>query len=112
MKAQAFSLAISLALVSGTSLGQREGERPPRPDSASNAAIGGWCDALTGEKKQECLRDERRREKEKASQGRSTSGSCDALIGPERERCLREGGSLEVKALPGGASSGGSGTDQ
>ena len=32
------------------------GERPPRPDNASNAAIGGWCDALIGPDKERCLR--------------------------------------------------------
>lgn len=68
------------------------------------APIGGWCDALTGEKKEECLREERRRQ-EQDKQGAKRE-RCDALIGPERERCLRRGGSLEVNAEPGGASTG------
>jgi hypothetical protein len=69
-----------------------EGERPPRPAAASNAAVGGWCDALTGAKKEECLRDERRRDESKPqAEDRGTRGACDAP-GVERERCLRQGG--------------------
>jgi hypothetical protein len=75
---------------------RREGERPPRPDNASNAAIGGWCDALTGAKKDECLRDERKRQEEKA--GSDTRGSCDTLVGPDKASCLRQGGRVEVDA--------------
>jgi len=99
------SLAAAAVFVSASSLAQQAppGERPPRPDNASNAAIGGWCDALTGAKKDQCLRDERRREDEKAAQGgpstgSSTRGSCDSFIGPDRERCLRQGGTVEVDA--------------
>lgn len=44
----------------------QSGERAPRPESASNARVGGWCDALTGEKKEQCLRDERRKKKRSA----------------------------------------------
>ena len=98
MKANAWGFGIAAVLTCGSALAQQaEGERPPRPDSASNAAIGGWCDALTGAKKEECLRDERRRQEEK-KQGATTRGSCDPLVGPERERCLRKGGTLEVDA--------------
>ena len=88
--------AVAAALISASAFAQqvRDGERPPRPDSASNAAIGGWCDALTGAKKEQCLRDERKRQEEKA--GSSTRGSCDALLGPDKERCLRQGGTVEV----------------
>ena len=104
-------LAFCLALfASPVCVGEsmRDGERPPRPEGASNAAVGGWCDALTGAKKDQCLREERRREQEKAAQDerRGTRGSCDALIGPEREGCLRRGGSIEVRT-EGGASAGG-----
>ena len=101
--------AVAAAFLCSAAFAQapKEGERAPRPDSASNAAVGGWCDALTGAKKQACLRDERRREQqEKAREGRSTQGSCDALIGPERDRCLRQGGSIEVRSGS-GASAGG-----
>jgi hypothetical protein len=100
MHAQALIAAASAALVFGSAAAQdaRDGERPPRPDNASNAAIGGWCDALTGAKKEQCLRDERKREQEKAAAGSSTRGSCDALIGPDKERCLRQGGTVEVDA--------------
>jgi hypothetical protein len=93
------------ALLTGVAIAQRpdEGERPPRPDSASNAAIGGWCDALTGDKKAQCLRDERRRQE---LDRRSTRGSCDDLMGPDKERCRKRGGSIEVQANPGGASTG------
>jgi len=94
--------AAAAALVLSSALAQAppNGERPPRPDNASNAAIGGWCDALTGAKKEQCLRDERRREDEKAAQGGSsdpdTRGRCDSFIGPDKERCLRRGGTVEV----------------
>ena len=98
-------LAAAAVVVSASSLAQQapQGERPPRPDNASNAAIGGWCDALTGAKKEQCLRDERRREDEKAAQGgpstgSGTRGSCDLFIGPDKERCLRQGGTVEVDA--------------
>jgi hypothetical protein len=103
-----FLLATSLAC--GAALAQRpaDGERPPRPDSASNAAVGGWCDALSGEKKAQCLRDERRRQE---LEGRSTRGSCDDLIGPDKERCVKRGGSIEVQARPDGASTGGTRRD-
>src|SRR5688572_8178365 len=96
------TLALAAALICGPLSAQtaKEGERPLRPDSASNAAIGGWCDALTGAKKEECLRDERRRQEEKAKEGQTTRGSCDALFGPEKERCVRQGGTLEVGAKP------------
>jgi hypothetical protein len=95
----ALCAATVAALVSASSFAQlpREGERPPRPDNASNAAIGGWCDALTGAKKEECLRDERKRQEEKAAAGSSTQGSCDALVAPDKERCLRQGGTVEVE---------------
>ena len=91
------SAVLVVALVPLLSYAQK-GERPPRPDSASNARIGGWCDALTGEKKEQCLRDERRRQKDEASKAPTLRGKCDALIGPDKERCLRDGGSIEVKA--------------
>jgi hypothetical protein len=80
-----------------------EGERAPRPESASNASVGGWCDALTGEKKEQCLRDERRK-KEQGASGPALRGTCDALIGPEKESCLQQGGTVEVgaKATAGG----------
>jgi hypothetical protein len=108
MNLRRFMLALAALLACGASLGQTatQGERPIRPESASNAAIGGWCDALTGTKKEECLRDERRRQEEKAKEGRSTGGSCDGLIGPERERCLRQGGSIEVGTGSHGADAG------
>jgi hypothetical protein len=90
MKAQGF--AMTAVLVVSTALAQNpaarpEGKRPPRPEAASNARVGGWCDALTGAKKEQCLRDNRR-EKERADAGGKARGICDALIGPEKERCL------------------------
>jgi hypothetical protein len=83
------------ALICGSALAQtaqtaKEGERPVRPDIASNAAIGGWCDALTGAKKEECLRDERRREQQARKEEPRAGGSCDALFGAEREQCLQK----------------------
>ena len=102
MKANVWNLGLAAILSCGPSFAQQtEGERPPRPESASNAAIGGWCDALTGAKKEECLRDERRRQEEKKAQAEATRGSCDALVGPDKERCLRQGGTIEVDAKPG-----------
>ena len=74
-----------------------EGERAARPDSASNARVGGWCDALTGEKKEQCLREESRKLSERSAKG-ELFGSCDALVGPHKERCLRQGGTIEVDA--------------
>ena len=93
---------ISVAAVAQTSR-PLEGERAPRPESASNARVGGWCDALTGEKKEQCLRDERRK-KEQAASDPGLRGTCDALIGPEKESCLKQGGTVEVgaKASAGG----------
>jgi hypothetical protein len=110
MNAQALIAAASAALVFGFAAAQdaRDGERPPRPDNASNAAIGGWCDALTGAKKEQCLRDERKRQQEKAAAGSSTRDSCDALIGPDKERCLRQGGTVEVDTKSTRGHSGGS----
>jgi hypothetical protein len=98
VNAHTWVAAGAAALVSISSFAQqaRDGERPPRPDNASNAAIGGWCDALTGAKKEECLRDERKRQEEKAAAGSSARGSCDALVGPDKARCLRQGGTVEV----------------
>lgn len=93
MRGSTVVLPIAAALISATAISQtaKEGERAIRPDIASNAAIGGWCDALTGEKKQECLRDERRRERQSRKDEPRTGGSCDALIGPEKEACVRKG---------------------
>lgn len=107
------ALGTAVVIVCSAAIAQAptEGERAPRPDSASNAAVGGWCDALTGAKKEECLRDERRRQQEKSREGRSTQGSCDALIGPERERCLRQGGSIEVRSDTGAAAGGAKAAD-
>jgi hypothetical protein len=100
MDAIALTFAFAAALMSSALLAQpaKEGERPVRPDNASNAAIGGWCDALTGAKKEQCLRDERSRQEEKRGAGETTRGSCDALVGPDKERCLRQGGTVEVDA--------------
>jgi hypothetical protein len=84
-----------------------QGERAPRPDSASNARVGGWCDALTGEKKEQCLREERQRQ-DQTARGPGLRGTCDALIGPEKERCLVEGGSIEVDAKTGAGGTAGS----
>jgi hypothetical protein len=94
VNAHTWVAAGAAALVSISSFAQqaRDGERPPRPDNASNAAIGGWCDALTGAKKEECLRDERKRQEEKAAAGSSTSGKRDAIVGPDKARCPRQGG--------------------
>jgi hypothetical protein len=100
-------LWFATALISAAAFAQTsrplEGERAPRPESASNARVGGWCDALTGEKKEQCLRDERRK-KEQAASGPGLRGTCDALIGPEKESCLKQGGTVEVgaKASAGG----------
>src|SRR5580765_1430282 len=98
MNVHALVAALAAALVSASPSAQqaREGERPPRPDNASNAAIGGWCDALTGAKKEQCLRDERKRQQEKAAAGSGPRGGCDALMGPDKERCLQRGGTVEV----------------
>ena len=84
-----------------------DGERAPRPESASNARVGGWCDALTGKKKEQCLREESRRLPERSAKG-DRLGSCDGLVGPEREGCLRQGGTIEVdaKAAPRGSAGG------
>ena len=100
---RAHVLIAAAALVFGFAAAQeaRDGERPPRPDNASNAAIGGWCDALTGTKKEQCLRDERKRQEEKAAAGSSSpaAGTCDALAAPDTEHCLRQGGTVEVNGV-------------
>ena len=104
--------AVALALVGAAAIAQpsrapADGERAPRPDSASNARVGGWCDALTGEKKEQCLREESRRLRDRSARGDLT-GSCDVLPGPDKERCLRQGGTVEVDAKlnPGATTSG------
>jgi hypothetical protein len=112
MVCKALSLCAALALLSGTAFPQTpgapaDGERAPRPDSASNARVGGWCDALTGEKKERCLREESRRPPDRSASG-ELAGTCDALVGPDKERCLRRGGTVEVDAKlnPGATTSG------
>ena len=107
MKAKALALTVAAILPCASAFAQSSGapaagERAPRPESASNARVGGWCDALTGAKKEQCLRDERR-EQPRASAGSTTRGTCDSLIGLEMERCLREGGTVEVGARSGAA---------
>jgi hypothetical protein len=52
---------------------------------------------MTGERKEQCLRDERRKTGP-AARGGELRGSCDMFIGLERERCLQEGGTVEAKA--------------
>ena len=80
-------LWLATALISAAAFAQTsrplEGERAPRPESASNARVGGWCDALTGEKKEQCLRDERRKKEQ----------------GPEKEN-VQPRGTVEVGAKP------------
>jgi hypothetical protein len=60
----ALTCAAAFAQPAGKS---RDGERAARPDSASNARVGGWCDALTGEKKEQCLREERRKKPDRSA---------------------------------------------
>jgi hypothetical protein len=69
----------------------KDGERPPRPASASNARVGGWCDALTGEKKEQCLRDERRQQEKSAK---------DDTAQPDRGRVDRDRGAVEGVRKP------------
>ena len=91
------------ALVSISSFAQqaREGERPPRPDNASNAAIGGWCDALTGSKKEECLRDERRREEKKAGERAATTRRSQVTpAAPEAPRERARTGEARAEPAP------------
>jgi hypothetical protein len=52
MALKALSLCTAIALTWAAAFAQpsrapADGERAPRPDSASNARVGGWCDALT-----------------------------------------------------------------
>jgi hypothetical protein len=92
MNLPAYGLLALLCAPAAVAQPAAEGERPPRPAIASNAAVGGWCDALTGAKKDECLRDERRRDERRGhAEGRSSAGACDGP-GIEREHCLRQGG--------------------
>lgn len=107
------ALSLVVSLICTAALAQqagtpKEGERAARPDSASNARVGGWCDALTGEKKEQCLREESRKQPDRAAKGSGLSGTCHALIAAEKERCLREGATVDVHAKPSaGASAGG-----
>jgi hypothetical protein len=101
---KALSLCSAVALMGAAAFAQpsrapADGERPPRPNSASNARVGGWCDALTGEKKEQCLREESRKLPDRSAKG-DLGGTCDALLGPDKERCLRQGGTVEVDAKP------------
>jgi hypothetical protein len=98
------SLGMAMALAGAAAFAQpsppAEGERAPRPDSASNARVGGWCDALTGEKKEQCLREEKARLADRSAKA-DVSGTCDALIGADKQRCLSQGGTIEVDAKAG-----------
>jgi hypothetical protein len=117
MAFKALSLCVAMALTSAAASAQpsrapADGERAPRPDSASNARVGGWCDALTGEKKEQCLREESGKPRDRPARG-DLGGSCDALLGPDKERCLRQGGTVEVDAkLNAGAAAGGAAASQ
>jgi hypothetical protein len=117
MAFKALCLCAAIALMSTAAIAQpsgppAEGERAQRPDSASNARIGGWCDALTGEKKEQCLREESRRPPDRSAKA-DLAGTCDALLGPDKERCLRQGGTVEVDAkLKPGATAGGAAASQ
>ncbi|HKQ28810.1 MAG TPA: hypothetical protein VJT77_09430 [Burkholderiales bacterium] len=68
-----FIAVLASLLFYGLSFAQtsKDGERPPRPANASNARVGGWCDALTGQKKEQCLRDERRKDEKTAKEDRA-----------------------------------------
>jgi hypothetical protein len=95
---------VLLALMGAAALAQPsrapgDGERAPRPDSASNARVGGWCDALTGEKKEQCLREESRKPRDRPAKD-ELAGTCDAVVGPGKEHCLRQSGTIEVDAKP------------
>jgi hypothetical protein len=89
----AFFAGLAAMLFCAVSLAQsaKDGERPPRPANASNARVGGWCDALTGEKKEQCLRDERRQQDKTAK---------DDLAQRERGSVQRERGPVEVGRKP------------
>ena len=96
-------IACAIALGRTADVAQRsraaaDGARAPRPEGASNARVGGWCDALTGEKKERCLREESRKLPERGATKGELLGSCDAMVGQDKEHCLRQGGTIEVDA--------------
>lgn len=88
----------SIAFAQGTSMPDRPGESagPMKPERT--------CDALTGAKREQCLRDARRMPRS-TRQRAELRGTCDALVGPEKELCLKRGGTVEA-----GAGSGAGGT--
>jgi len=93
VRPSALFAAMAAMLFCAVSLAQsaKDGERPPRPANASNARVGGWCDALTGEKKEQCLRDERRQQDKTAK---------DDLSQRERGPVERERGPIESGRKP------------
>ena len=72
-------LALVLYLLFATAALAQTGERAPRPESASNARVGGWCDALTGQKKEQCLRDERMKQEAKAKRSKKARPAGPAI---------------------------------
>jgi len=69
----------------------------PKSDSSGPLTPERKCDALSGAKKEQCLR-EARRLPDNTVRRPELRGSCDALIGPEKERCLKRGGTVEAGA--------------
>lgn len=69
----------------------------PKSESSGPVTPERKCDALTGAKKEQCLR-EARRLPDNTARSPEIRGSCDAFIGPDKQRCLREGGTIEVSA--------------
>jgi hypothetical protein len=69
----------------------------PKSDSSGPLTPERKCDALSGAKKEQCLRDARRLP-DSTARSPEVRGSCDALIGPEKEGCLKRGGTIEAGA--------------
>lgn len=102
------SLLLAIAMgFSSTAFAQTAG-KPGRPgESAGAVTAERKCAAMTGAKKEQCLRDARRMPDSTARRP-AIQGSCDALIGPEKELCVKRGGTIEAGAASGaGATAGG-----
>jgi hypothetical protein len=84
------SIIVAAVILAGSSPSFAQDRLPGQKPKQERSA----CEALAGESKKQCLREERLAKGE----ARRLGGSCDDLLGPEKERCLKQGGTIEAGA--------------